>query len=186
MAKLTYMATTSLDGFMQDEQGNIDWGAPSEEVFSFINGVVRPIGMFLFGRRMYETMIYWDTVNVLPDTPAVVSDFMQIWRAADKVVYSKRLETVSSERTRIERDFDAKVVREMKSTAAGDISVGGSELAAEAIKAGLVDELHLFVVPIVLGGGRRWLPADVRMQLELLEERRFDSGRVYLRYRADY
>ncbi|MGH7756274.1 MAG: dihydrofolate reductase family protein [Vulcanimicrobiaceae bacterium] len=183
MAKLIYAAITSLDGYTEDEEGNFDWAAPDQEVHSFVNDLVRPIGIFLFGRRMYETMVYWETANALVDQPAVATDFAEIWRVADKIVYSKTLETVSSARTRIERDFDAEVVRQMKSTAARAISVGGSELAAQAIKAGLVDELHLFVVPIVLGGGKRYLPNNVRVNLELLDERRFERGSVHLHYR---
>lgn len=178
-----YIATASLDGYIEDEEGNFDWGAPSQEEFCFVNDVLRPIGTYLFGHRMYETMLYWETANGLPDQPAAATDFLDIWRVSDKIVYSKALESVSSARTRIERAFDAEVVRRMKSTAARDISVGGAELAAQAIKAGLVDELHLFVVPIVLGGGKRCLPTNVRVNLELLNERRFGSGRVYLRYR---
>ncbi len=183
MAKLIYTATTSLDGYIEDEESNIDWGAPDRERFSFINDLVRPIGTYLFGRRMYETMLYWETANALPDEPPVATDFAEIWRVADKIVYSKTLETVSSSRTRIERDFDADVVRQMKATAARDIIVGGPELAAQAIKAGLVDEFHLFIVPIVLGGGKRYLPSNVRAKLELLDERRL-GGAVYLHYRT--
>lgn len=178
-----YIATASLDGYIEDEEGNFNWGAPSQEEFCFVNDVLRPIGTYLFGHRMYETMLYWETANGLPDQSAAATDFLDIWRVSDKIVYSKALESVSSARTRIERAFDPEVVRRMKSTAARDISVGGAELAAQAIKAGLVDELHLFVVPIVLGGGKRCLPTNVRVNLELLNERRFGSGRVYLRYR---
>lgn len=182
MAKLIYTATMSLDGHIEDEAGNIDWTAPSPELHAFVNDLLRPIGTYLLGRRMYETMKYWETTDALHDRPAFAYDFAEIWRVADKVVYSKTLESVSSARTRIDHEFDADEVRRMKVTATQDISVGGSELAAQAIGAGLVDELRLFVVPIMLGGGKRCLPGDVRASLELLEERRFDSGTVYLRY----
>lgn len=184
MAKLIYTATTSLDGYTEDEEGKIDWSAPDQDVHSFINDRLRPIGTFLFGRRMYETMVYWETANALPNQPAVASDFADIWRVADKIVYSKTLQAVSSARTRIERDFAPDAIRQMKSTAARDISVGGSELAGRAIKAGLVDELQLFIAPVILGGGKRYLPAGVRVNLELLDERRFANGTVYLHYRA--
>ena len=183
MPKLIYTATTSLDGCTEDAEGNIDWGAPDQDVFAFINDRLRPIGTYLFGRRMYETMVYWETPD-RPNQSTVESDFAAIWRVADKVVYSTTLEAVSSARTRIERDFDPEAVRRMKATSTRDISVGGSELAAEAIEAGLVDELQLFVVPVVLGGRRRWFPADGRLKLELLVECRFDSGRVFLHYRV--
>lgn len=182
MAKLIYTSMTSLDGYTEDEEGNFDWAAPSRELHAFVNDLVRPIGTHLFGRRMYETMLYWETAQVLPDQSSVASDFTAIWKAAEKVVYSKTLETVSSARTRIERDFDPEVVLQMKSTAGCDIAIGGPALAAQAIKAGLVDEVHQFVVPIVIGGGKRYLPNNIRMKLELLDERRFGSGTVYLRY----
>ncbi len=184
MAKLIYTATTSLDGYTEDEEGNFDWAAPDQEVHSFVNDLLRPIGTYLFGRRMYETMVYWETAHALPDQPAIAYDFARIWRAADKIVYSRTLETVSSAKTRIERDFDAEAVQQMKLTAGCDINVGGPELAAHAIEAGLVDDFHLFVVPIVIGGGKRYLPNNVRVKLELLAERRFGSGTVYLHYRT--
>ena len=183
MAKLIYSAITSLDGYVADENGNFDWAAPDEEVHRFVNDLERPIGTYLYGRRIYETMVYWETAHTLPDQPPVVQDFAVIWQAADKVVYSKTLETVSSARTRIERDFDPEAVRQMKSQAGRDISVGGPDLAAQAIKAGLVDEYHVFVVPYVAGGGTRFLPDDVRLELELLDERRFGNGTVHLHYR---
>ncbi|HEY3675181.1 MAG TPA: dihydrofolate reductase family protein [Candidatus Tumulicola sp.] len=180
MAKLIYVATTSLDGYVEDKEGKIDWGAPSEEVSVFINDLVRPIGTYLFGRRMYETMVSWETFEAVPDQPG--SDFAAVWHSADKVVYSKTLDVVSSARTRIERDFDAQAISTLKSTSDHDICVGGAELAGQAIAAGLVDELRLFVLPLVLGGGKRALPNDVRLNLQLLDERRFNCGRVYLRY----
>jgi dihydrofolate reductase len=162
-----------------DEDGNFDWAAPGEEVHSFVNDLERPVGTYLYGRRMYEVMVAWET---MADQRPHMRDFAELWQAADKVVYSKTLETVSSAGTRIERDFDPEAVRRMKATAGRDITVGGPELAAAAIKAGVVDEYQLFVTPIVVGGGKRSLPDDVRVKLELLDERRFGNGVVYLRY----
>jgi dihydrofolate reductase len=184
MAKLIYSAITSLDGYVADEDGNFDWAAPDEEVHSFVNDLERSVGTYLYGRRIYEVMVYWETALTLPDQPPVVEDFAKIWQAADKIVYSKTLEAVSSSRTRIERDFDAEAVRQMKASAGRDISVGGPDLAAQAIKAGLVDECHLFLTPIVVGGGKQSLPDNVRLKLELLDERRFGNGMVHLHYRA--
>ena len=180
MGKLIYMAIASLDGFIEDEDGKFDWAAPDEEVHAFVNDLERPAGTHLYGRRMYETMVFWETVQ---DEQPVIRDFAEIWRAADKIVYSRTLETVSSAKTRIEREFDPDEVRRLKETAAHDITVGGPALAAEAIRAGLVDEYHLFLVPVVVGGGKRALPDGVRLELELLDERRFESGVVHLRYR---
>ena len=184
MANLIYSATTSLDGYIADENGNFDWTAPDEEVHAFINDLFRPTGTFLFGRRMYETMLYWETADQVPDQPAVERDFTAIWQAADKVVYSTTLDAASSARTRLERTFDPDAVRRMKAAAGRAISIGGHDLAAHAIRAGLVDEFHLFVVPVVLGGGKPFLPSNVRLNLDLLDERRFAGGTVYLRYRA--
>ena len=183
MAKLIYSSIASLDGYVADEDGSFDWAAPDEEVHTFVNDLERPVDTYLYGRRMYEVMVAWETMP-LADQPPFVRDFAQIWQAADKVVYSKTLETVSSARTRIERDFDSEAVRQMKAPAGRDISVGGPDLAAQAIKAGLVDECHLFVAPIVVGGGKRSLPNDVRLKLELLDERRFGNGMVHLHYRT--
>jgi len=182
MAKLIYSALTSLDGYVADEEGKFDWAAPDEEVHAFVNDLERPIGTYLYGRRMYETMVYWETAHTLPDQPPVILDFAELWQAADKVVYSKTLETASSTRTRIEREFDPEAVRRMKTEADRDLSVGGPHLAAEAIRAGLVDEYHLFLNPIVVGGGSQALPDHVRVHLELLDERRFGNGVAYLRY----
>jgi dihydrofolate reductase len=182
MAKLIYPAITSLDGYVADEAGKFDWGEPDEEVHTFVNDLERPIGTYLYGRRLYEVMLAWEKMNIA-DQPHVIRDFAEIWRAADKVVYSRTLETVSSARTRIEREFDAESVRRLKETGR-DLAVGGPELAAHAFKAGLVDECHLFLAPIVVGGGKQSLPDDVRLQLELLDERRFRNGMVHLRYRA--
>ena len=183
MARLIYSAITSLDGYVADEDGNFDWAAPTEEVHTFVNDLERPVGTYLYGRRMYEVMVAWETMS-LADQPPVVRDFAEIWRAADKVVYSGTLGAVSSARTRIERDFDPEAVRQMKVSAERDITVGGPDLAAQAIKAGLVDECHLFVTPIVVGGGQRSLPNDVHVELELLDERRFGNGVVHLHYRT--
>ena len=183
MAKLIYSAIASLDGYVADEAGNFDWAAPDEEVHRFVNDLERPVGTYLYGRRMYEVMRYWETVHAVADQPPFVQDFAQIWQAADKIVYSRTLETVSSARTRIERDFDPEAVRQMKASAERDISVGGPDLAAQAIRAGLVDELHLFVVLAVVGGGKRSLPDGIRLDLDLLNERRFGDGVVYLHYR---
>jgi dihydrofolate reductase len=184
MAKLIYSAITSLDGYVADEEGNFGWAAPDEELHTFVNDIERPVGTYLYGRRMYEVMVYWETAHTLPDQLPVFEDFTKIWQAADKIVYSKTLETVSSSRTRIERDFDPDAIRQMKAAAGHDISVGGPDLAAQAIKAGLVDEYHLFLTPIVVGGGKHSLPDNVRLRLELLDEHRFSNGVVHLHYRT--
>jgi dihydrofolate reductase len=167
-----------------DEQGNFDWAAPDEEVHRFVNDLERRVGTYLYGRRMYEVMVYWETAHTLPDQAPVIQDFAEIWQAADKVVYSKTLETAASARTRIERDFDAESIRRLKASAGRDITVGGPGLAAQAIEAGLVDELQLFVTPIVVGGGNAFLPKDVSVKLDLLDERSFGNGVVYLNYRT--
>jgi len=184
MAKLVYSAIASLDGYVADEDGNFDWAAPDEQVHAFVNDLARPLGIYLYGRRMYEVMRYWETAQAVTDQPPVMRDFAEIWQAADKIVYSRTLESVSNARTRIERDFDPEAVRRMKAQAERDLSVGGPELAAQALGAGLVDECHLFVAPVVVGGGKRSLPRNVRLKLELLDERRFGSGMVYLYYRT--
>jgi dihydrofolate reductase len=181
MAKLVYSAIASLDGYVADEHGKFDWSAPDEEVHAFVNDLEREIGTYLLGRRLYDVMVVWETMQ---DDHPVMRDYAQIWRAADKVVFSKTLDAPSSERTRIEREFDPAVIQQMKTSVERDISVGGAELAAQAIKAGLVDELNLFLSPVVVGGGKRALPAGVRWQLELLDERRFGNGVVHLHYRA--
>ena len=182
MGKLIYSTITSLDGYVADKDGNFDWAAPDKEVHAFVNDLERAVSTYLYGRRMYEVMRYWETALAVTDRPPVEHDYAQIWRAADKVVYSRTLETVSSARTRIERDFDPEAIRRMKTQAERDIGVGGPDLAAQAFKAGLVDECHLFVAPIVVGGGKRLLPANVRLELELLDERRFEGGVVCLHY----
>jgi dihydrofolate reductase len=184
LAKLIYSALTSLDLYVADQTGNFDWAAPDEEVHQFVNDLVRPIGTQLYGRRMYEVLVAWESDDIAVGQPPVVADFAAIWRGADKIVYSRSLESVSSARTTIERDFDPEVIRAMKASADRDISIGGPELAATAIRVGLVDEIHLFLNPILVGGGNPALPDDVRVPLELLDERRFDHGVVYLRYRV--
>jgi dihydrofolate reductase len=184
VAKLIYSAISSLDGYVADEDGNFDWAVPDEEVHAFINDLDRPVGTYLYGRRMYETMVGWETDPTLADRSPLMQDFAQIWRAADKIVYSRTLERVTSARTRIERDFDPEAVRRMKAAAGRDLTVGGPDLAAHAIKAGLVDEWRLFVTPIVVGGGKRSVSDNVRVKLELLDERRFKGGVVYLHYRT--
>jgi dihydrofolate reductase len=183
MAKLIYAAIASLDGYIEDEEGRFDWAAPDDEVHASVNDLERPIGTHLYGRRMYETMVFWETAGGA-DEPPVFRDYAKIWRAAEKVVYSRQLQMVSSARTRIEREFDRDAVRRLKQSSGADITVGGAELAGHAMGAGLVDECHLFVCPIVVGGGKRALPDNVRGQLELLDERRFRNGVVHLHYRV--
>ncbi len=184
MGSLIYATIGSLDGYIEDRDAKFDWAAPDEEVHRFVNELERPVGTYLYGRRMYEVMVFWETAHTLADQPDFSREFAEIWQAAEKVVYSKTLEAVSSARTRIERDFEPAAVRRMKAAAGRDISVGGPNLASQAIRAGLLDEYHVFVVPIVVGGGKRSLPDDVRIELELLDERRFGNGMVYLRYRV--
>jgi dihydrofolate reductase len=183
MGKLIYSAITSLDGYVEDAGGGIEWGMPDEEVFRFVNDTLRPVGTYLFGRRMYESMVYWETATVA-DAPPFVREFAALWKAADKTVYSTSLETVSSARTGLKRAFEPGAIREMKAALEGDVTVGGPDLAAQAFEAGLVDECQLFLTPVVLGGGKPSLPKDVHLQLQLLDERRFDSGVVFLRYRT--
>ena len=183
MAGLIYSAIASLDGYVADEDGRFDWAEPDEEVHRFVNDLERPVGTHLYGRRMYEVMRFWETAGGADQRP-FSRDYAEIWRAADKIVYSKTLESVSSARTRIERDFDPEAVRQLKATSGRDLSVGGPALAAQALEAGLVDECQFFVAPVVVGGGTRSLPDDLRLDLELLDERRFRSGFVYLRYRT--
>lgn len=184
MARLLYMAITSLDGYVADEAGKYDWAMPDDEVFGFINDFERPVGTYLYGRRLYQEMTGWETRDADPGVPPLVLDFARIWQAADKVVYSRSLESVSTARTRLERDFDPGSVREMKARSERDITVGGSELAAEAIRAALVDEIHLIMSPVLVGGGKKALPGAVRLRLDLLDERRFGNGVVHLRYRV--
>jgi dihydrofolate reductase len=180
-ANLIYSALTSLDGYIVDAQGSFDWAAPGEQVHAFVNDLERPIGTYLYGRRMYDVMVAWETID---DPSPVMRDFAEIWRGAEKIVYSGTLEATASARTRIERTFDVNAIRQLKASAERDIGVGGATLAAAAFRAGLVDECHLFINPVVVGGGTRALPDGVRLELELLDERRFDGGVVYLRYSA--
>jgi dihydrofolate reductase len=184
MAKLLYVMNASLDGYIADEDGNLDWGEPGEEYYSFINNLLRPVGTYLYGRRLYELMAVWETDPAAAAQSPGTREFAAIWQAADKVVYSRTLAAASTTRTRVERDFDPEAVRQLKAAAERDLTVGGPDLGAHAITAGLVDEVHLFVWPVVVGGGKRFLPNRVRLQLELLDERRFTNGAVYLRYRT--
>ena len=179
MAKLIYSAIASLDGYVEDKEGDFQWAAPDDEVLAAINDLERPIGTYLYGRRMYDTMRYWET----GDQPGLSRDFAQIWRAADKVVYSRTRQAASTARTRIEHDFDPAAIKRLKESSDRDITVGGAELAGQAMAAGLVDECHLFLGPIIVGGGKPALPQDVRVQLELVSERRFAGGVVHLHYR---
>jgi dihydrofolate reductase len=182
VGNLIYSAIASLDGYIEDEAGTFEWAAPDEEVHAFVNELERPVGTYLYGRRMYETMVFWDSPPNLADEPPVFQEFAKVWQSAEKIVYSRTLERVTSARTRIERDFDADAVRQLKAAAETDLTVGGAELAAQAIEAGLVDEYQLFLVPVVVGGGKRSLHPSVRVDLQLLDERRFGNGTVYLRY----
>jgi len=183
MGKLIYSMLISLDGYIEDEHGRFGWGAPEdEEVHSYINALASSVGTYLYGRRMYETMVYWETAHTIPDQPKFVLEWARQWQAADKVVYSRTLAGQRSTRTRIEREFDPDAVRRLKADAKHDVTVDGPELAAQAIRAGLVDEFQMIVCPAIVGGGKRFFPDGVRLDLELLEERRFDSGVVILRY----
>jgi dihydrofolate reductase len=184
MARLIYSAITSLDGYTEDDEGKFDWAAPDHEVHAFVNDLERPIGTHLYGRRMYETMVFWETAAADADQPAVFSDYAEIWRSAEKVVYSRTLQTVSSKRTRIEREFDPDAVLRLKQTSDADISIGGPELAGRALAAGLVDECHLLLTPILVGGGKRALPDRVHARLQLQDERRFGNGVVHVHYRV--
>ncbi len=182
MARLIYSTISSLDGYVADADGNFDWAAPDEEVHAFVNELERAVGTYLHGRRMYETMVFWETVDTGPNQAQVMRDFAEIWRAADKVVYSRTLEEVSSARTRLEREFDPRAVRELVTSVSRDVAIGGAEIAARAFREGLVDECQVFLAPVVVGAGKRSLPDGVFARLELLEQRRFDSGFAYLRY----
>ena len=183
MARLIYSVLMSLDGYIADADGRFEWAAPDEEVHAFVNELERPIGTYLYGRRMYETMRSWETAHTLPGRRPVSLDFAKIWQAADKIVYSTTLQTPDTTRTRIERDFDPVQVRKLKEAADRDLAVGGARLAGQAIAAGLVDEYQLFIAPAIVGGGTRALPDQVRLNLALAEEHRFGSGTVYLCYR---
>jgi dihydrofolate reductase len=183
MAKLIYSSIASLDGYVADENGNFDWGAPDEEVHTFVNELERPIGTYLYGRRMYDVMRYWETADT-EDRPGFTREYARIWQAADKIVYSATLDTATAARTTIERNFDADAIRTMKESGERDISVGGPTLAAVAFRTGLVDECHLILAPVLVGGGTRSLPDGARAQLELLSERRFTNGMVHIHYRV--
>jgi dihydrofolate reductase len=182
MGKLVYAAITSLDGYVADAGGGFDWAAPDEEVHAFVNELERPIGTYLYGRRMYDVMRYWESPPTDGDVSAVEQDYARIWQAADKVVYSRTLTDVSTARTRLEPEFDPDAVRQSRADA--DLGVGGAELAGQALAAGLVDEVHLFLSPVIVGGGIRSLADGLRVRLELLDEHRFDSGVVHLHYRT--
>ncbi len=184
MAKLIYSMVTSLDGYAEAAEGGLGTGADDQEVHTFINDLFRPVGTYLYGRRMYETMIFWETAHTEPGHPPHIVQYAHDWQAAEKVVYSTTLATVATGRTRIERTFDPDAVRQMKASASRDLAVGGHDLATHAFTAGLVDECHLLLTPVVVGGGKRSLPDDVRLELELLDERRFGNGTVFLHYRA--
>lgn len=184
MARLIYVAIMSLDGYIEDQDGRFDWAAPDEVVHQFVNELVRAAGTYLYGRRMYETMTVWETDPGFAAESPSMRDFAAIWQAADKLVYSRMLEAVPTARTRIEREFDPAAIRRMKATAGQELLIGGPELAAHAFRVGLVDECHLLLAPVVVGGGKRALPEDVRLELELLAERRFGNGMVHLHYRV--
>lgn len=184
MAKLIYSAISSLDGYVADAEGNFDWSVPDPEVHRFVNDLERPIGTYLYGRRMYQVMRYWATAPTGNGEPSAEQDYAKIWQTADKIIYSSSLENISTARTRIEREFDPTAVQQLKAAEGRDISVGGPTLAAQALKLGLVDECHLFLSPVVVGGGTRALPDEVRLELELLDEHRFGKGVVHLHYRV--
>ena len=184
MAKLVYSAIASLDGYVADAEGRFDWAAPDDEVHAAANELERTIGTHLLGRRMYEVLVAWETMDDGPGQPETIREFARFWRSTDKVVYSRTLATVSSARTRLEREFEPAAVRQLKATATRDLAVGGPALAAEALRAGLVDEIHLFLSPVLVGGGTAALPGGVRLDLELLGQRRFGNGVVHLHHRV--
>ncbi len=184
MANLIYSAIASLDGYVEDAQGRFEWAEPDEEVFRFLNELERPVGIHLYGRRMYETLRYWETAPTDESVPGYIRDWAQIWRSAEKIVYSRTLDAVSTARTRLERNFDAQEIKDLKATVGWDLVVGGPELAGQAIRAGLVDEYQLYVVPVVVGGGKPWLPRGIRLDLERVDSHLFASGFIFLRYRA--
>jgi dihydrofolate reductase len=184
MAKLIYSVIASLDGYIEDEHGKFDWAEPDEEVHRFVNDLERPVGTYLYGRRLYEVMAAWETDPRVAELSPVSRDFAEIWQGAEKIVYSTTLGAASTRRTRIERAFDPEAVRRLKASATSDLAVGGAGLAAEAFAAGLVDEIHLFVASVMVGGGKRAFPNDVLLELDLVGERRFGNGTVYLSYRA--
>jgi dihydrofolate reductase len=182
MAKLIYFSNISLDNYVEDESGKIDWAEPDEEVHTFINNFIRSIGTFLFGRRMYEVMKIWESIQTTPDQPPWILDFANIWKNAYKIVYSKTMDSVSSTKTRIEREFVPDEIRQIKKNSSKTINIGGPTIAAQAIKAGLVDEYHLMIAPIFVGGGKSFFPRNIKLKLDLIEEQRFSNGTVYLHY----
>ena len=184
MARLIYTTNTSLDGYIEDRDGTFAWTDPSDEVFQFITDLIRADGTHLYGRRTYESMMVWETDPNLAGQSPLLRDFAQVWQAADKIVYSRTLEAASTRKTKIERNFDPEAIRRLKENIGQDIHIGGAELAAQAFRAGLIDECHLFIKPIIVGGGKAALPDTVRLELELLDEHRFGNGEVYLRYRT--
>ncbi|GAA4740920.1 dihydrofolate reductase family protein [Modestobacter marinus] len=185
MAQLIYSMITSLDGYAEAAEGDLGWGAADdEEVHSFIGDTFRHVGTYLYGRRMYETMVFWETAQDLPGAPPHILQYARDWQAAEKVVYSTTLESVSSARSRIERAFDPEGVRTLKAEAEHDLTIDGPTLAVQAIEAGLVDEYHLFLTTSVVGGGKRFFPDGVRLDLQLVEDRAFGSGLLYARYRT--
>ncbi len=184
MARLIYTTNMSLDGYIEDMDGRFDWTDPSEEVFRFITNLIRADGTHLYGRRMYESMMVWETDPNLANQSPLMRDFAQVWQAANKIVYSRTLEAASTSKTQIERNFDPEAIRRLKESVKQDIHIGGAELAAHAFRAGLIDECHLFIKPIIVGGGKAALPDNVRLELELLAEHHFGNGEVYLRYRT--
>lgn len=184
MANLIYVTNTSLDGYIEDKDGKFDWTTPSDEYFRFISNLIRDAGTYLYGRRLYESMMVWETDPSLAAESPLGRDFAEIWQAANKIVYSNTLATVSTRKTRLERTFDPEAIRQLKESVEQDILIGGAELAAHAFRSGLIDECHLFLIPIIVGGGKQSLPDNVRLELDLLEERRFDSGVIFLRYRT--
>jgi dihydrofolate reductase len=184
MAQLIYSAIASLDGYIEDRDGNFDWAMPDEEVHSFINNLERPVGTYLYGRRMYEIMMVWETDPGFAADSPLTQDFAQVWQSADKIVYSKTLAVASTRKTQIERNFNPEAIKQLKNTAQQDISIGGPGLASHAFRSGLIDECHLFLTPVIVGGGKPALPDNVRLGLQLMEERRFGNGMVYLHYRT--
>lgn len=184
MARLIYVSNVTLDGFIEDEHGSFDWTEPDDEQFAFITDLVRPIGTWLYGRRLYESMAVWETEPALAAQSELTADFAHVWQAGDKIVYSTSLDAVSTAETRLERTFESASIRALKDASDRDLTIGGANLAAQAFRDGLIDECHLFVAPVVVGRGKPALPSDLRIELELLDERRFDNGIVYVRHRV--
>jgi dihydrofolate reductase len=182
MGNLIYFAITSLDGYIEDDSGTFDWAVPDDEVHTFINNQMRSVSTYLYGRRMYETMAAWETVTSAPGLSPPMHEFAEIWRAADKVVYSTTLEDVRTARTRLESNLDRAHIRQMVAEATTDITIAGPELAAHAFRAGLIDECQLLIAPVAIGGGKRCFPTELRVDLRLVDERRFGNGMTFLRY----